>query len=53
MPFDDPATVKEQYAREDNLRARQRMYQEVSGPNPLDVLWQTLVEWSPRRVALR
>jgi SAM-dependent methyltransferase len=50
MPLDDPETVKEQYARESNLRARQRMYKEVSGPNPLEVLWQTLVQWSPRRV---
>ena len=50
MPLDDPATVKAQYAREDNLRARQRMYEEVSGPHPHDVLWQTLVEWKPRRV---
>jgi SAM-dependent methyltransferase len=50
MPLDDPETVKAQYAREDNLRARQRMYQEVSGPHPHDVLWQTLVEWKPRRM---
>jgi SAM-dependent methyltransferase len=50
MPLDDPETVKAQYAREDNLRARQRMYEEVSGPHPHDVLWQTLVEWKPRRV---
>ncbi|HEY8644594.1 MAG TPA: class I SAM-dependent methyltransferase [Gaiellaceae bacterium] len=50
MALDDPATVKEQYATEDNLRARQRLYEEVSGPHPPDVLWQTLVEWSPRRV---
>jgi SAM-dependent methyltransferase len=50
MPLDDPETVKAQYAREDNLRARQRMYEEVSGPQPHDVLWQTLVEWKPRRV---
>jgi SAM-dependent methyltransferase len=50
MPLDDPETVKAQYAREDNLRARQRMYAEVSGPHPHDVLWQTLVEWEPRRV---
>jgi SAM-dependent methyltransferase len=50
MPLDDPETVKTQYAREDNLRARQRMYEEVSGPHPHDVLWQTLVEWSPCRV---
>jgi SAM-dependent methyltransferase len=50
MPLDDPETVKAQYAREDNLHARQRMYEEVSGPHPHDVLWQTIVEWSPRRV---
>jgi SAM-dependent methyltransferase len=50
MPLDDPATVKAQYACEDNLRARQRLYEEVSGPHPPDVLWQTLVEWAPRRV---
>jgi SAM-dependent methyltransferase len=50
MPLDDPTTVKKQYAREDNLRARQGLYEEVSGPHPYDVLWQTLVEWSPRRV---
>ena len=50
MALDDPATVKEQYAREDNLRARQRLYEEVSGPHAHDVLWQTLAEWSPRHV---
>jgi SAM-dependent methyltransferase len=50
MRLDDPQAVREQYAREDNLRARQRLYEEVSGPHPPDVLWQTLVEWSPRRV---
>ena len=49
-PLDDPALVKAQYAREDNLRARQRLYEEVSGPHAPDVLWQTLVEWAPRRV---
>jgi SAM-dependent methyltransferase len=50
MPCDDPALVKAQYASEDNLRARQGLYQEVNGPRPPDVLWQTLAEWSPRRV---
>ena len=49
-PIDDPASVQKQYAREDNLRARQRLYEEVSGPHAHDVLWQTLLEWSPRRV---
>jgi len=50
MPYDDPALVRKQYEREDNLRARQSLYEEVAGPNALDVLWQTLVEWRPRRV---
>jgi SAM-dependent methyltransferase len=50
MPCDDPAVVQKQYEREDNLRARQALYTEVSGPHAPDVLWQTLVEWQPRRV---
>jgi SAM-dependent methyltransferase len=50
MSLDDPETVKKQYAREDGLRARRRLYEEISGPHAPDVLWQTLVEWSPRRV---
>jgi SAM-dependent methyltransferase len=50
MPTDDPTLVDEQYGREDNLRARQRLYEEVSGPHAPEALWQTLVEWSPRRV---
>jgi SAM-dependent methyltransferase len=50
MHLDDPAHVKEQYAREDNLRARQGLYEESTGPDVHDVLWRTLVEWSPRRI---
>lgn len=50
MRHDDPATVKEQYAREDNLLARRRLWEKTTGPNVHEVLWQTLVEWSPRRV---
>lgn len=48
--LDDPAVVRRQYEREDNLRARQGLYGEVSGPRPHDVLWQTLVEWQPQTV---
>lgn len=48
--LDDPATVMEQYACEDNLRARRRLWAETTGPDVHEVLWQTLVEWSPRRV---
>lgn len=50
MPSDDPGMVKAQYAREDNLRARQSLYEDVQGPHAGDVLWQTLVELGPRRV---
>jgi SAM-dependent methyltransferase len=49
MSCDDPAAVKQQYATENNLRARQSMYEESTGPDVHDVLWQTLVEWRPRR----
>ena len=48
--LDDPDTVKEQYAREENLLARRGLYAETKGPHAPDVLWQTLVEWAPRRV---
>jgi SAM-dependent methyltransferase len=50
MPHDDPAEVRRQYAREDNLRARQALYEEVTGQNALEALWRTLVEWQPRQV---
>jgi SAM-dependent methyltransferase len=50
MRYDDPVHVQAQYEREDNLRARQCLYEETEGPNAVDVLWQTLVEWGPRRV---
>lgn len=50
MPCDDPGMVKAQYASEDNLRARQSLYEDVSGLHAPDVLWQTLVEWGPKRV---
>jgi SAM-dependent methyltransferase len=50
MSCDDPATVKQQYATENNLRARQSLYEESTGPDVHDVLWQTLVAWRPRRV---
>jgi len=50
MRLDDQAAVREQYACEDNLRARQALYEETAGPDPHDVLWRTLVEWGPRAV---
>jgi SAM-dependent methyltransferase len=48
--LNDPEAVKEQYACEDNLSARRRLWEERTGPDVHEVLWQTLVEWSPRRV---
>jgi SAM-dependent methyltransferase len=50
MPSDDPGMVKAQYAREDNLKARRNLYDDVSGPHAPDVLWQTLVDLAPARV---
>lgn len=50
MPCDDPVLVAKQYECEDNLRARQSLYEETTGPDARDVLWQTLTEWAPQRV---
>jgi SAM-dependent methyltransferase len=50
MPLDDPTLVRRQYAREDNLRARQGLYEETTGPQPWEVLWEALVERAPRRL---
>jgi SAM-dependent methyltransferase len=49
-PSSDPAMVREQYAREDNLRARKALYEEVTGENGPDVLWRALQERRPRSV---
>jgi len=49
-PIDDPKVVREQYAREDNLRARQALWEDAVGTDPKEVLWRTLVEWQPRRL---
>jgi SAM-dependent methyltransferase len=48
--LDDPAAVRDQYAREDNLRARQALYQETEGPDPRDVAFSAIAELVPRRV---
>jgi SAM-dependent methyltransferase len=50
MPHDDPVEVRQQYAREDNLRARRALYEEVTGQSAPEALWRTLVEWQPRQV---
>jgi SAM-dependent methyltransferase len=48
--LDDPQLVREQYASEDNLRARQALWRELEGPDPREVLWETLAALDPRRV---
>jgi SAM-dependent methyltransferase len=48
--MNDPANVRVQYAREENLRSRQGLYEETSGPRAFDVLWDALTEIAPRRV---
>jgi SAM-dependent methyltransferase len=48
--LNDPATVAAQYASEANLRARQALYRETTGPHPGDVLWQALEAIEPSEV---
>jgi len=50
MPLDDQSVVREQYAREDNLRARQALWEHTTGTDPKEVLWRTLEEWQPKRL---
>jgi SAM-dependent methyltransferase len=48
--IDDPKDVVKQYASEDNLRARQALWEEVEGENAPLVLWRTIAEWGPKDV---
>jgi SAM-dependent methyltransferase len=48
--LNDPALVREQYAKEDNLRARQALWRELDGPDPKEVLWEAIATASPQRV---
>jgi SAM-dependent methyltransferase len=48
--LDDQESVRAQYAREDNLRARQALYEETEGISPHDVLYEALRALSPARV---
>jgi len=50
VTLDDPQVVREQYAREDNLRARQAIWVGATGTDPKALLWRTLEEWQPKRV---
>lgn len=50
MHWDDPAAVREQYASEANLRARQALWANVEGENAPVVLRRVLSSLQPRRV---
>lgn len=50
MPSNDPVHVREQYRREDNLRARQALYEDASGDKAPERLRVVLAELHPRRV---
>jgi Methylase involved in ubiquinone/menaquinone biosynthesis len=50
MAFDDQAVVREQYASEAKLRARQALWEGAEGDDPKEILWRTLLEWQPRHV---
>jgi SAM-dependent methyltransferase len=46
----DKQAVSEQYATDDNLRARQALWTEKEGDDAMEILWRTLEAWQPRRV---
>jgi SAM-dependent methyltransferase len=48
--LNDPASVRVQYAREDNLKTRRGLYEQTEGLRALDVLWDVLVAIAPRHV---
>jgi SAM-dependent methyltransferase len=48
--MNDPAHVREQYASEANLRARQAIYANREGPDAREVLFETIRALRPRRV---
>jgi hypothetical protein len=45
--LNDAKLVRDQYAREGNLRARQALYEETGGPHPHDVLWEAITALKP------
>lgn len=48
--LDDPEVVREQYSSERGLRARAALWQEMSGPDIKEVLWQAISDCAPERV---
>lgn len=47
--LNDPLMVREQYAAEGNLRARQALYEETTGPDPKEFLLGTIATLRPRK----
>jgi SAM-dependent methyltransferase len=50
MALNDPSRVREQYATEANLQARQAIWVGAEGDDPKEVLWRTLETGRPERV---
>ncbi|HST15151.1 MAG TPA: class I SAM-dependent methyltransferase [Gaiellaceae bacterium] len=50
MTMDNPVAVREQYATEENLKARQRLWANLEGENARLVLFRILSELQPRNV---
>jgi ubiquinone/menaquinone biosynthesis C-methylase UbiE len=50
MRIDDGAFVREQYATEENLRARKSAYADAEGDDPREFAFQAVAEARPRRV---
>jgi 2-polyprenyl-3-methyl-5-hydroxy-6-metoxy-1,4-benzoquinol methylase len=48
--LNDPERVRQQYATEANLRARQAMWREMRGPNARQALWEAIAASEPKRV---
>jgi SAM-dependent methyltransferase len=48
--LNDPDVVRAQYANESGLRARQALWRELEGPDPREVLWETIASLRPSRV---
>lgn len=45
----DKQALAEQYATDENLRARQALWAEKEGDDPKEILWRTLEAWAPQR----
>jgi SAM-dependent methyltransferase len=48
--LDDPSVVEQAYATEDGLLARRSIYEDVEGPNAVDLTFAAIAEARPRRM---